>query len=79
MTNDTTSSQALSPLRLETLQTQRAKWKVIIIIIMFKLLNDLAPSPLTELFAPKNKVTDYNLRGSSTSLQLPKPRTEKLN
>ena len=76
MTNDTTSSQALSPLRLETLQTQRAKWKV---IIMFKLLNDLAPSPLTELFAPKNKVTDYNLRGSSTSLQLPKPRTEKLN
>ena len=59
----------------ETLQTQRANSKA---ITMFNVLNDLAPSPLTELFVPKNNVTDYNLRGSSTSLQLSIPRTEKL-
>lgn len=75
MTNDTPASQALNALGWETLQTQRAKSKA---ITMFKVLNYLAPSPLTELFVPKNNVTDYNLRCSSTSLQLSKPRTEML-
>ena len=46
---------------------------------MLKVLNDLAPSPLTELFLPKSNIKDYNLMGSSTSLQLSKTRTEKRN
>ena len=45
---------------------------------MYKVLNNLAPSSLAELFEQKRNITQYDLRGSSTSLQLPQPKTEKL-
>ena len=45
---------------------------------MYKVLNDLAPSSLTTLFVRKRNITEYDLRGSSTSLQLPFPKTENL-
>ena len=46
---------------------------------MYKVLNDLAPSLLATLFVRKlRNITEYDLRGSSTSLQLPLPKTENL-
>ena len=55
--------------------TRRAKTKA---KTMYKVLNKLAPSPLEKLFEHKRNFTQYNLKGSSTSLQLPQPKTEKL-
>jgi hypothetical protein len=45
---------------------------------MYKVLNDLAPSSLATLFVHKRNITESDLRGSSTSLQLPLPKTENL-
>ena len=45
---------------------------------MYKILNGLAPSSLAALFVHKRNITEYDLRGSSTSLQLPLPKTENL-
>jgi hypothetical protein len=45
---------------------------------MYKVLNDLAPNALVNLFMRESDVTDYELRGSSTSLQIPFPRTENI-
>ena len=43
---------------------------------MFRVVNGVAPACLTDLFTRKQDVTNYSLRGSSTSLQLPLPKTE---
>ena len=56
--------------RVEPLETRRAKSKV------KQVLNDLAPSSLPILLVRKRNKTEYDLRGSSTSLQLPFPKTE---
>ena len=45
---------------------------------MYKVLNNLAPSSLAELLEHERNITKYDFRGSSTSLQLPQPKTEKL-
>ena len=45
---------------------------------MFKVLNDLAPNAIVNLFMRKSDVTDHELRGSSTSLQMPLSRTENM-
>ena len=45
---------------------------------MYKVLNKLAPNSLNDLFVPKSDITECNLRGFYTSLQLPHPKTEKL-
>ena len=45
---------------------------------MYKVLNDLAPNALVNLFMRKSDITDHELRGSSTSLQMPLPRTENM-
>ena len=45
---------------------------------MYKALNKSAPSSLVKLFKYKEEFTQYDLRGSSTLLQLPVPKTEKL-
>ena len=45
---------------------------------MYKVLNDLAPNALVNLFLRKSDITSHDLRGSSTSLQLPLPRTENM-
>ena len=38
----------------------------------------LAPNRLCDLFYNVNKITDYNLRGSSTRVCIPMPKTEHL-
>ena len=73
--NDIPGPEALNALGWENLVTRRAKTKA---KTMYKVLNKLAPSPLEKLFEHKRNITQYNLRGSSTSLQLPQPQTEKL-
>ena len=40
------------------------------------LSSELAPACLRDLFTRKQDVTNYSLRGSSTLLQLPLPKTE---
>jgi hypothetical protein len=47
---------------------------------MYKVLNDLAPiaSSLATLFVHKRNLTEYELRGYSTLLQLPLPKSENL-
>ena len=70
--NDIPGPEALNALGWENLATRRAKTKA---KTMYKVLNKLAPSPLGK---KKRNITQYNLRGSSTSLQLPQPKTKKL-
>ena len=72
---NTPGIEAINALGWEPLETRRAKSKV---KQMYKVLNDLAPSSLTTLFVRKRNITEYDLRGSSTSLQLPFPKTENL-
>ena len=75
MSNDIPGSEALDMLGWEPLETRRAKTKA---VHMYKVLNGLAPSSLAELFVPKSDITEYDLRGSHTSLQLSRPKTAKL-
>jgi hypothetical protein len=67
---NTPGIEAINALGWEPLETRRAKSKV---KQMYKVLNDLAPSSLATLFVHKGNITEYDLRGSSTSLQLPLP------
>ena len=60
--------EAIKALGWETLETRRAKFKA---KTMYKVLNNLALSSLAELFEHKRNITKYDLRVSSTSLQLP--------
>ena len=73
--NDNPRPEALKVLGWEKLETRLAKSKA---KIMYKVLNKSAPSSLVKLFKYKKEFTQYDLRGSSTSLQLPQPKTEKL-
>ena len=45
---------------------------------MYKSINKLAPQRLSNFFQNSNTMYDYDLRGSTTRLCLPKPRTEYL-
>jgi hypothetical protein len=72
---NTPGIEAINALGWEPLETRRAKSKV---KQMYKVLNYLAPSSLATLFMRKRNITEYDLRGSSTSLQLPLPKTENL-
>ena len=45
---------------------------------MFKVLNNMVSQSLTDLFTKKCDITNYDLRESSYSLQLPQPRTNNL-
>ena len=73
--NDISGPEAIKALGWESPETRRAKSKA---KTMYKVLNNLAPSSLAELFEHKRNITKYDLRGSSTSLQLPQPKTEKI-
>jgi hypothetical protein len=75
MKNDTPGLEAISALGWETLESQRTKPKA---TQMYKVLNDLAPNALVNLFVRKSDITDYEVRGSTASLQIPFPRTENL-
>ena len=46
--------------------------------IMYKTVNMLAANRFSDLFQNVNKITDYNLRGSSTRVCIPMPKTEYL-
>lgn len=73
MSNETPHQEALKALGWETLEIQRTKAKA---KYMFRIVNGMAQACLTDLFTRKQDVTNYSLRGSSTSLQLPLPKTE---
>ena len=46
--------------------------------MMYKVLNKISPTSLGNLFTYKDEVTRYNLRDVSSSLYLPKPRTNSM-
>ena len=46
--------------------------------IMYKTVNQLAPQRLCDIFQNSNSINEYNLRGSSAKLFIPRPRTEFL-
>ncbi len=46
--------------------------------LMYKITHDLAPLRLTDIFLKTPSSQHYNLRGSSTKLHLPRPKTEYL-
>jgi hypothetical protein len=58
-----------------TLEERRAQMKT---RLMYKSINKLAPQRLSNFFQNSNTMYDYDLRGSSTRLCLPKPRTKNL-
>ncbi len=59
----------------KTLKTERKKAKA---KMMYKLLNNMGPQSLTNLFTYKGEMTSYNLRNISSTLCLPQPRTNYL-
>ena len=65
---NTPGIEEINALGWEPLETGRAKSKV---KQMYKVLNDLAPNSLATLFVRKRNITEYDLRGSSTSPKLP--------
>ena len=75
MSNDVHHSVALQALDWNTLETERKKAKA---KMMYKLLNDMGPKSLTNLFTYKGEITKYNLRNISSNLCLPQPRTNNL-
>ena len=73
--NDIPGPEALNALGWENLVTRRAKTKAKTEAkTMHEDLNKLAPSPLEKLFEHKRNITQYNLRGSSTTLQCLDPK-----
>lgn len=68
-----TMQDALNAVGWKPLKVQRKETKS---KQMFKIHNGMEPSCLVDIFTKKLDVTNYNLRGSSTSLQLPLPKTE---
>ena len=46
--------------------------------MIYKLLNNMGPQSLTNLFTYKGDMTNYNLRNMSNTLCLPQPRTNYL-
>ena len=59
----------------EPLKADRRKTKA---KMMHKVLNKMGPTSLGNLFTYKDEVTRYNLRDVSSSLCLPKPRTNSM-
>jgi hypothetical protein len=60
----------------KTLKVERRKAKA---KMMYKLLNNMGPQSLTNLFTYKSEMTSYNLRNVSIStLCLPQPWTNNL-
>ena len=46
------------------------------VTFMFKVVNNLAPLRISSMFQNSNHIHSYNLRGSNSSLFLPRPNTE---
>ena len=75
LSNDVHHTIALHALGWEPLQTERKKAKA---KMMYKVLNKTGPKSLTNLFSYKSEKTNYPLRDISSSLCLPKPRTNNM-
>ena len=75
MTNDVNHTIALRALGWEPLKIERKKAKG---KMMYKILNNLGPQSLTKLFSNKSDKTEYHLQNISSSLCLPKPRTDNV-
>ena len=75
MSNDIDHSVALQALGWVPLKTERKKAKA---KMMYKILNKMGPESLTTLFTYKGEMTNHNLRDISSSLCLPKPRTNNM-
>ena len=75
LSNDVDHSIALRELCWEPLKTDMKKTTT---KMMYKLLNNMGPTSLTNLFTYKNEITNYNLWDISSSLCLPKPRTNNM-
>ena len=75
MTNDVNHTIALRALGREPLKIERKKTKG---KMMYKILNKMGPQSLTKLFSYKSDKTEYHLRNISSSLCLPKPRTDNM-
>ena len=58
-----------------TLEERRAQMKA---KLRYKTVNTMAPQRLSNIFQHLYTMSEYNLRGSSTSLFIPRPRTEFL-
>jgi hypothetical protein len=71
MSNDTDHSVAMQALGWKTLKVERRKAKA---KMMYKLLNNMGPQSLTNLFTYKGEMTSYNLRNISSTLCLPAQR-----
>ena len=71
--NDVNHTIALHTLGWEPLSMERKKAKA---KMMFKILNNMGPRSLTDLFSYKSEKTEYHLRDISKSLCLPKPQTD---
>ena len=74
LSNDTDHSLALKVLGWKTLKVERKKPKA---KMMYKLLNNMGPQSLANLFTYKGE-TSYNLRNISGTLCLAQPRTNNL-
>ena len=66
---------ARNSLGWKSLEERRVEMKA---RIMNKTVNMLAPNRLCDLFQNVNKISDYNLRGSSSRVCIPMPKTEYL-
>ena len=75
MSNDTDYSIALHALDWEPLKLMRKKAKA---KLMYKILNKMGPESLANLFTYKSEVTSHKLRGISSGLCLPQPRTNNM-
>ena len=69
------SELALNELNWKPLSERRTQF---VASLMYKITHDLAPLRLTDIFQKTSSSQHYNLRGSSTKLHLPKPKTEYL-
>ena len=76
MTNDVYRTIALRPLGWEPLKIERKKANKA--KLMCKILNKMGPQSLTKLFSYKSDKTEYHLRDISSSVCLPKPRTDNM-
>ena len=75
LSNDVDHTIALHELGWEPLKADRRKTKA---RMMYNVLNKMCPTSLGHLFTYKDEVTRHNLRDVSSSLYLPKPRTNSM-
>ena len=64
------SSEILANIGWSELETRRSRQKS---TLMYKIMNDLAPGYLRELFIPLNEEVYYNLRQSDINVKIPQP------